>query len=133
MGERGQPALEPMRLKKGERYYIEALLISRGVADHLSVGWRRPGAEVIEVIAGEFLSPVRAKTLGGKAVELAHAEAAARRSAGAAARRSRRTRETRSRRLEHLDSLRGHVSVLLQARLAAAVRDSSLAYFESKR
>ena len=130
-GREGNQRSNKIRLKKGERYYIEALLTAGVGENHLSVGWRRPGGEDIEVISGEFLSPVAPEDLGGDGGRVAQAE---------------RSREDLTHRLEalgkkegdpfekleELESLRGQVSVL-QQKLGAAVRDSSLAYLESKR
>lgn len=48
-----------MDLVAGQAYYIEALQKEGGGGDHLSVGWTRPGVRGVQVIAGEFLSPVR--------------------------------------------------------------------------
>ncbi len=72
-----QSAIIP--LVAGQAYYIEALHKESSGADHLSVGWLRPGQTSIEVIAGEYLSPqipevrlfaeqaVTAETLSGPA------------------------------------------------------------------
>ncbi len=45
-------------LLKGARYYIEVLHKESTGADHLSVGWRIPGTNTVNVISGSFLSPV---------------------------------------------------------------------------
>lgn len=45
-------------LVAGQSYYIEALHKEASGNDHLAVGWMRPGSTSIEVISGEFLSPV---------------------------------------------------------------------------
>lgn len=45
-------------LVAGQSYYIEALHKESTLSDHLAVGWLRPGSNAIEVVPGEFLSPV---------------------------------------------------------------------------
>lgn len=47
-------------LAAGQKYFIEALHKESSGADHLAVGWIKPGSDSIEVISGEHLSPVRA-------------------------------------------------------------------------
>ena len=46
-------------LAAGQEYFIEALHKEANGADHLAVGWIQPGTSSIEVISGEYLSPVR--------------------------------------------------------------------------
>jgi len=45
-------------LAAGQKYYIEALHKESSGADHLAVGWVQPGETTIEVIDGQYLSPV---------------------------------------------------------------------------
>ena len=45
-------------LAAGQQYYIEALHKESSGADHLAVGWVQPGETTIEVIDGQYLSPV---------------------------------------------------------------------------
>ncbi len=45
-------------LLKGARYYIEVLHKESTGADHLSVGWRIPGTNTVNVISGTYLSPI---------------------------------------------------------------------------
>ena len=45
-------------LAAGQQYYIEALHKESNGADHLAVGWVRPSDTTIEVIDGQYLSPV---------------------------------------------------------------------------
>ncbi len=45
-----------LSLTGGSRYYIEAVHVERGGADHLAVGWTIPG-NTFGVIDGQFLSP----------------------------------------------------------------------------
>jgi GH35 family endo-1,4-beta-xylanase len=47
-------------LAAGQSYYIEALQKEGTGGDNLAVGWVRPGQTAVNVIAGEFLSPVQA-------------------------------------------------------------------------
>ncbi len=47
-----------VELVAGQTYYIEALHKEGRGRDHLAVGWRLPGAATIEIIPGNFLSPV---------------------------------------------------------------------------
>ncbi|MGI9242265.1 MAG: PA14 domain-containing protein [Verrucomicrobiales bacterium] len=127
----GNQRSNKVRLKKGQRYYIEALLSAGSGENHLSVGWRRPGGDDIEVIGGEFLSAVGREDAGSKGAGDAGFEnlqgelkdQIASLGAGAG---------DPFKRLEELESLRDQV-IFLQERLGAAVRDSSLAYLESKR
>ncbi|MCF7784919.1 MAG: putative Ig domain-containing protein [Prosthecobacter sp.] len=44
-------------LQAGKRYYTEALMKEGASDDHLTVGWKKPGDTVIEVIGGTYLSP----------------------------------------------------------------------------
>ncbi|MFT5108787.1 MAG: hypothetical protein ACI9UA_004431, partial [Pseudoalteromonas tetraodonis] len=117
-------------LKKGQRYYIEALLNAGGTEDHLSIGWRPPGAEGIEVIDGRFLSP---------------AEPQSRRKDGTEGERLEQIRKQLTQRvaalgqdgdpfekIEELEALRDQV-LLLQEDLTMSVRKSSLAYLDQNR
>jgi GH35 family endo-1,4-beta-xylanase len=45
-------------LAAGQTYYIEALHKEASGADHLSVGWTKPGENQVEVIQGTHLSPI---------------------------------------------------------------------------
>ncbi len=45
-------------LLKGARYYIEVLHKESTGADHLSVGWKIPGTNTVNVISGSYLSPI---------------------------------------------------------------------------
>ena len=49
---------EVIFLAAGQTYYIEALHKDSSGADHLAVGWVQPGETTIEVIDGQYLSPV---------------------------------------------------------------------------
>ena len=44
-------------LAAGQKYFIEALHKESTAADHLSVGWIKPGSDSIELVSGEYLSP----------------------------------------------------------------------------
>ena len=48
----------PVYLVAGQNYYVEALHKEATGADHLAIGWTRPGSASIEVIDGQFLSPI---------------------------------------------------------------------------
>ena len=50
----------PLTLTAGKRYYIEVLRHCGTGPDHLAVAWQPPGGR-IEVIPGEFLSPLKPK------------------------------------------------------------------------
>jgi uncharacterized protein (DUF1800 family) len=62
----GQPTQKslPMRLRAGQRYYLEAIRKEAGGADQFSIGWRRPadgdGDVPTEIIPGYCLSPFTA-------------------------------------------------------------------------
>ena len=45
-------------LAAGQKYFIEALHKESSGADHIAVGWRAPGSTDVEVIDGEYLSPI---------------------------------------------------------------------------
>ncbi|MFK7769851.1 MAG: endo-1,4-beta-xylanase [Mariniblastus sp.] len=47
---------QPVYLAAGQQYYIEALHKEATGADHLAVGWIKPGDSNVEVISGEFLA-----------------------------------------------------------------------------
>ena len=49
---------EAIYLAAGQQYYIEALHKDSVGADHLAVGWNQLGSFDIEVISGDYLSPV---------------------------------------------------------------------------
>ena len=128
----GNQRSNPVHLKKGERYYIEALLAA-GVGDnHLSVGWRTPGAEGIEVIGGEFLSPVPAEDARASKVGDVADSAGARGDLKARLEVLAGGGGDPFKKIEELESLREQV-ILLQGRLGEAVQDASLAYFDSNR
>lgn len=63
----GQPAQKslPMRLRAGQRYFIEAIRKEAGGMDQLAVGWRRPadgdGDAPAEIIPGYCLTPFAAE------------------------------------------------------------------------
>ena len=48
----------PAYLVAGQNYYIEALHKEATGADHLAVAWTQPGSASIEVIDGQYLSPI---------------------------------------------------------------------------
>lgn len=48
-------------LQGGRRYYIEVVHEEQTYGDHVSVGWKRPGIDTIEIIDGEFLSGLDGK------------------------------------------------------------------------
>ena len=117
-------------LQKGRRYYIEALLKAGGTIDHLSVGWRRPGGEGIEVVDGQFLSPVVVDGADNKSGE---DELEKRREAILArAEKLAGDKGDPFARLEALQELRDEV-LLMQDRLTSAVRASALAYLDRNR
>ena len=120
-----------LRLERGKRYFIEALLMAGGTVDHLSVGWRRPGSGLIEVIDGKYLSPAVAENDGN-------------RDSGEAQLKKLRKQLTERvelladgkgdpfAKIEELQSL-GDQVLMMQERLTEAVRSSSLAYLDRNR
>lgn len=45
-------------LVAGQAYFIEALHKEASQGDHLAVGWKQPGTSAVQVIPGNFLSPI---------------------------------------------------------------------------
>ncbi|MBP7948365.1 MAG: DUF1800 family protein [Verrucomicrobiales bacterium] len=58
----------PVKLKAGQRYFIECVRRETSGNDHLDVGWLRPGqagAVPLEIIPGWALTPYQPPTVGG--------------------------------------------------------------------
>ena len=116
-------------LQKGRRYYIEALLLAGGTEDHLSVGWQPPGSDEIEVIDGQYLSPVAPEDRGKKNSEGDQLRKLRKDLTG---RVEKLAKGDPFKKIEELESLRDQI-LLLQERLKASVRSSSLAYLDRNR
>jgi len=127
----GNQKSNTVKLEKGKRYFIEALLVAGGTVDHLSVGWRRPGARATEVIDGQYLSPVPMDGNGEKK----DAKDELKKLRGELLARVDKLGGGKGdpfKTIEELESL-GDQVILLQERLTDAVRASSLAYIEKNR
>ena len=67
---------EPVFLAAGQNYFIEVLHKESTGADHVSVGWVKPGQPNIEVVSGDYLSAEK-PTVRGFAVSANATESAA--------------------------------------------------------